>query len=250
MIVMLLTVSGCGGDDQQQQQGQGQSQGQSQEQVSSDPPTITVSPIDPAHVTGVSKFRSCSGHDFSPGVMGHGAADAERARSMKHYLTTDITLTPAGQVQVVAPTDGTIEIQTETFNLGKQVYVTAGGWSVRIFHIDPTVADGAQVKAGDVIGTIAPVDAVKMLGDHTGPNGEPQTYEFDIAVTSRDNQQYVSMFELFDPSVAAQWSARGFTADDTMITKADRDAAPCALGPDGERFADQEMNPADWVQAG
>ena len=247
-VAALLTVSACGGDDvgpNQNQQG-GQQQGQD---VTAQPPTIVVSPIDPAHITAVSKFRSCSGHDFSPGAMGHGDADSERARSMKHYLKTDITLTPAGQVQIVAPFDGTIRIQEETFALGKQVYVNADGWSARIFHIDPTVADGATVKAGDVIGRIAPANAVEMLGDHTGPNGEPQTYEFDIAVTSQDDRQYVSMFELMDTNVAAQWAARGFTAAGTIIDKATRDAAPCELGPDGERFADQNENPADWVAA-
>ncbi|HEY6877529.1 MAG TPA: hypothetical protein VI299_05890 [Polyangiales bacterium] len=235
-LMMMLLGTACGDDDDKMEE-------------SSTRPSIAVSPLDVAHITAVSKFRSCSGHDFSPGVKGHGSPDAERARSMKHYLKTDITLTPAGQVQVVAPIDGTIDIQNETFDLGKQVYVTSGNWSLRIFHIDPTVADGAVVKAGDVIGTIAPADAATKLGDQRGPDGKPPTYEFDIAVTSRDNQQYVSIFEMMDPAVAAQWAARGFTRDNTMISKADRDAMPCALGPDGERFADQSENPADWVTA-
>lgn len=217
--------------------------------VTSDPPTISVSPIELSHVTAVSKFRSCSGHDFSPGVKGHGSADAERARSMKHYLKTDITLSPAGQVQIVAPVAGVIDIQSETFDLGKQVYLTADNWWVRIFHIDPAVSNGALVKAGDVIGSIAPADAVKALGDQKGPDGKPQTYEFDIAVTSKDNRRYVSMFDIMNPEVVAQWSARGFTPDNTMLTKEERDAMPCDLGPDGERFADQNENPADWVNA-
>lgn len=237
--VVLIVTSACSGDD-----GDGQ-----QQRAASPVPTITVSPIDPAHVTAVSKFRSCSGHDFSPGAKGKGGPDVERARSMKHYLTTDITLTPAGQVQILAPFDGTIDIQAETFALGMQVYVTSGDWSVRIFHIDPTVADGAAVKAGDVIGTIAPANAVEMLGDHVGPNGEPTTYEFDIAVTSTDDREYVSMFDLMDATVAAQWAARGFTAAATTISRAERDASPCELGPDGERFADQDEDPADWVLA-
>lgn len=239
--VVLMLATACGDD--------GDGSNGEQQRSASPLPTITVSPVDPAHVTAVSKFRSCSGHDFSPGAKGKGSPDDERARSMKHYLKTDITLTPAGQVQIYAPFDGTIDIQAETFALGMQVYVTSGDWSARIFHIDPSVADGATVKAGDVIGTIAPANAVEMLGDHVGPNGEPQTYEFDIAVTSTDDREYVSMFDLMDPAVAAQWSTRGFTAVGTTISRADRDAAPCELGPDGERFADQNENPADWVTA-
>ncbi|HNJ97124.1 MAG TPA: peptidoglycan DD-metalloendopeptidase family protein [Ilumatobacteraceae bacterium] len=239
--VVLMVTSACGDD--------GDGDGGQQQGSASPVPTITVSPIDPAHVTAVSKFRSCSGHDFSPGVHGKGGPDTERARSMKHYLKTDVTLTPAGQVQILAPFDGTVDIQTETFDLGKQIYVTSGDWSARIFHIDPTVADGAEVKAGDVIGTIAPTNAVEMLGDHVGPNGEPTTYEFDIAVTSTDDREYVSMFDLMNPAVAARWAARGFTATNTLITRAERDAAPCELGPDGERFANQEEDPADWVSA-
>lgn len=212
-------------------------------------PVFVVSPVDPAHIMEVSKFRSCSGHDFSPGVRGHGAPGAESARSMKHYLKTDLPLLPANSLPVYAPVNGVIEIQEETFALGKQVYLQSGGWSIRIFHIDPSVANGAQVKAGDQIGTIPPANAAEMLGNKKGPNGEVATYEFDIAVTSQDNSQYLSMFDLMDPAVAQEWSARGFTSENTMISKEARDASPCQLGPDGERFLIQEENPQDWVPA-
>ena len=141
--VVLMLATACGDD--------GDGSNGEQQRSASPLPTITVSPVDPAHVTAVSKFRSCSGHDFSPGAKGKGSPDDERARSMKHYLKTDITLTPAGQVQIYAPFDGTIDIQAETFALGMLVFVTSGDWSARIFHIDPSVADGATVKAGDMI---------------------------------------------------------------------------------------------------
>ena len=213
------------------------------------PPTFTASPIAPEHVVAISKFRSCSGHDFSPGALGHGPQGAESARSMKHYVLTDVPLAAADSVPVYAPIDGTVDIQEENFPLGKQVYINRDGWSVRIFHVDPTVQKGATVKAGQQIGSIAPANAVQLLGNKVGPDGKQPGYEFDVAITSKDNSQYLSMFEAMAPEVAKSWASRGFTASDAVISKASRDADPCALGPDGERFAQQEDNPKDWVRA-
>ena len=213
-------------------------------------PTLVVSPLDVSHVIAVSKFRSCSGHDFSPGVRGFNGPTAERARSMKHYIQTDLGLTPANSLAVFAPIDGTIDIQEETFPLGKQVYINANGWSVRIFHVDPTVTKGKQVKAGDQIGTIPPFNAADLLGGKADPSGKVPTYEFDIAVTSQDQPaQYVSMFDLMNAQVAQLWAARGFTKENVMISKEARDASPCPLGPDGESFAPNSESASDWVRA-
>lgn len=212
-------------------------------------PQITVSPVDPARVTAVSKFRSCSGHDFSPGARGRGGPDSERARSMKNYLQTDLALDAVGEVPILAPFDGRIEIRSEQFDLGKQVYVRANGWALRLFHIDPSVEDGAQVKAGQKIGSIVPANAQEMLGKQIGPDGKQRPYEFDIAVTNQDDSDFRSMFDLMDTKVAEQWAARGFTKDNTTISKAERDASPCVLAADGERFEDQGGSAADWVQA-
>ena len=233
--VVLTVVAGCGGGDD----GDGSA---------GPPPTLVTSPIDVSHLTGVSKFRSCAGHDFSPGVLGHGAADAERARSMKHYLQTDVPIDQADSVDVFAPVAGTIEIQEETFPLGKQVYIHAGGWSVRLFHIDPSVADGAVVAAGDKVGAIPPANAAALLGNKPSPSGEVADYEFDIAVTS-DRNEFVSIFDLFAPDVAAAWATQGFTKENAIVTKDARDAAPCELAADGENFADKDFDPDDWVQA-
>lgn len=212
-------------------------------------PTITVSPIDPTPITAVSKFRSCSGHDFSPGVRGRGGPDTERARSMKNYLQTDLTLDAVGEVEIRAPFDGQIEIRSEQFDLGKQVYIHADGWALRLFHIDPSVEDGAEVKAGDKVGSIVPANAQEMLGRQLGPDGKPNPYQFDIAVTNRDDTEFRSMFDLMDDNVAAEWAARGFTKENTTISREERDASPCEMAPDGERFAEQDNGADDWVQA-
>lgn len=255
-VAILFALGACGGGSSQSdgknrsnQQGQGANQSGEKVEKAGAKPTITASPLDVAHVTAVSKFRSCSGHDFSPGVKGHGGPNVERARSMKNYLQTDVPLTPANALPVFAPSDGTIDIQEETFPLGKQVYINANGWSVRVFHIDPTVTQGAKVKAGDKIGTIAPAKAEELLGGKRDPSGKVPLYEFDIAVTSQNPPQYVSMFDVMDATVSKQWAARGFTKENTTITKEQRDAAPCALAPDGENFADMRYNSNDWVQA-
>ena len=217
-------------------------------------PSWTASPIDPAHVIAVSKFRSCSGHDFSPGevIPGKpappGKSGLESARSMKHYLQVDVSSTPANQLPVFAPMAGKVRLETEDTPIGKQVWISAKGWNARIFHVDPTVQDGQQVKAGQQIGTIAPADAAKFFSGKV-PGKETMPYEFDVALTNDAGDQYLSMFDVMDAATAAKWAARGYTAQNAIVSKADRNATPCTLQPNSDYFVQQNDDSADWVRA-
>lgn len=167
---------------------------------------------------------------------------------MKNYIQTDLPPTPADSLEIFAPAGGKIQIWQEQVEIGKQVVITDGQWEVHVFHIDPTVADGATVKAGDLIGHIPPVAAATDKS-YSGENGQTRLYEFDISVIS-GGSDYVPMFDYMDNTVAAQWATRGFSAQNTTITRAERDAHPCEVGPDGEYFTEAaQKDPNNWVQA-
>lgn len=210
---------------------------------------LAFSPVDVAHIMSISKFRSCAGHDFSPGMNGKGDSRTERARSMKHYLRTDLLVFPAHSLQVFSPIDGTIlEIQDETFPLGKQIHIAASnGWEFWFFHVDPSISVGTKVKAGAVVGTIPPANAKELLW-HEGPDGN-KPYEFDVAIKTASGD-FVSMLSYMTPAVLKLWEADGFTQARSILSKSERDAAPCALSSDGFNFANKTNNvedPNDWV---
>ena len=122
--------------------------------ASVDPANFLVySPIDPKFISKISKFRSCVGHDYSPGfsakLQSKPFEGLEIARSMKHYLSLKAPFVPAGSVKGIAPFEGTVRIQTEQSGNGAQVFImNDSGWTFVFFHGDPLVQDGDKVKAG------------------------------------------------------------------------------------------------------
>lgn len=178
---------------------------------------ITANPIDLGHVTAVSRFRSCKGHDYS-GL--DAALQMETDRSMKHYIFTDIPLTKVGALPGVAPFDGTVSVSREESGFGSQVSVTSAklGWSFIFFHADPSVASGARVKAGQQVVSYPPASS-------TG--AEPgQPHSFDFALRSADGR-LDSFLAHASPAVVSAWAKKGFTPATAILSKADRDARPC-----------------------
>ena len=113
---------------------------------------IVANPVDLAHVTAMSQFRSCAGHDFSgPNLAGATETD----RSMKHYLVTDVGWDQSGAVRGYAPFSGTVQITPENSGIGQQlrVYDATTGWGFILFHTMPLVANGAKVSAGQPVAT-------------------------------------------------------------------------------------------------
>lgn len=193
---------------------------------------ITANPVDLQHVTAISHFRSCAGHDYS-GFNIDG--QQERDRSMKHYVLTDEPWAAAHSIRGYAPFSGTVRITNEQFPLGKQmrIYDAGTGWSFVFFHGDPLVANGAKVKAGQPVIAWPPNDVAAVAGSHD-PNAS-----FDIALVS-DDGRYESPLSHMSPAVARQWAAKGFTPRTSIVTKADRDAEPC-----GGVF---DSDPSEYVQ--
>ena len=197
---------------------------------------IVANPVDLEHVVRLSKFRSCVGHDYSPGVLAKSGANdtsIESKRSMKHYVIIDVPAAPSRTVKGYAPFDGKVSLNTADGNMGIGVLITSpNGWIFEFMHVQALVADGASVKAGDLV-VAAPADnaaaagAAKNAGNT--PTGANTTNVFDMALYSAFVKPSIfdSPFMHFAPNVAALWSAKGFTAATTMISKEVRDSSQC-----------------------
>ena len=131
---------------------------------------ITANPLDLSAVTEVSKFRSCSGHDYSGRNV---AGEIETERSMKHYVHTALDWSGSGQLKGFAPFDGiVVSIQPEQFPMGQQMRIastTAPGWTFIFFHADPLVAVGQRVKAGETVAAWPPADISRVRLDQLPP---------------------------------------------------------------------------------
>jgi hypothetical protein len=209
---------------------------------------IVANPVDLQHVTQLSKFRSCVGHDFSNGmqVPGHplrpSTGALESGRSMKHYVYIGVLPGDTGIVKGYAPFDGTVSIEIEQFPMGVQVIVQGdNGWRFRFFHGDAIVKEGARVKAGDSVIAWPSIDA-KM---NKGPS-----YSFDIALESLQENVFESPLTRMAPNIAALWAAKGFTSESAILSKEYRDAKPCKI-VDANGTFDQNVgvDPNDMVSA-
>lgn len=197
---------------------------------------IMANPVDLQHVVRLSKYRSCVGHDYSPGIMAKSGSESstlENKRSMKHYIIIDVASTPSRTVKGYAPFDGTISYDTVDATMGIGVSITSpDGWVFEFMHVEPLAANGKKVKAGDVV-VAAPADNAAAAGasKNTGttPTGVNETNVFDIALFSISSKPpiFESFIDHLAPKVAMLWAAKGFTAKSSIISKETRDAAPC-----------------------
>jgi len=197
---------------------------------------ILANPVDLEHVVRLSKFRSCVGHDYSPGVLaktGAGDTSVESKRSMKHYVIIDVPASPSRVVKGYAPFDGKVSYNTTDSSMGIGVLITSpNGWIFEFMHVQALVAEGTNVRAGDAV-VAAPADnaAAAAAAKNSGntPSGGNTTNVFDIALYSAFTKPSIfeSPFGHMATSIAALWSAKGFTFETTVITKGARDAAPC-----------------------
>ncbi len=184
---------------------------------------LTAAPFDLTLVTEMSRFRSCTGHDFSGFNM---KGEAETARSMKHYVRLSLAWTSARVMNVYSPFDGTVKIVRTGGPPGQAIDIESDAgkpWMFFFAHVTPLVSIGARVKAGDLVATVPPADFMAL-----GPN-LPPTVAFDTGLESVINggPAYESFFLHMTDAVLTQFAARGFTPDKLIVPKETRDAALC-----------------------
>ena len=192
---------------------------------------LTAAPFDLTPVAAMSRFRSCTGHDFSGfNIKG----EPETARSMKHYVTLSFAWTSATVMNMYSPFDGTVRIVRTGGPPGQAIDIECGAgtpWMFFFAHVSPLVGVGDRVKAGDLVATVPPADFMAL-----GPS-LPPTVAFDTGLESVINGRpaYESFFLHMTDAVLTQFAARGFTAERLVVPKETRDAAPCTEynGSDG-----------------
>ncbi len=189
------------------------------------PTFVTAHYIDLGAVGRISRFRSAVGHDYSD--------DFETCRSMKHYFEPRAGIDPT-RIAIFAPVDGTVAELREEW-AGTQVGIQAAerpAFTLVVFHVhvDPPLAVGDRVRAG------------QRLGTHIGP----QTMS-DIAVreATPHGMRLVSYFEVLSDARFAEVAALGpARRADAIIGAAERDRRP--LRCQGDRFLDPPGD-ADWL---
>lgn len=197
-LVVALAAAGCGTDD-----------------------TIFGNVVDPQHLDGLTKFRSCCGHSFSSG--------SESNRTMKHYLVPKPQFIGRNDaLPVRSPCDGKlVSITAEENRLdclggaarGDQLKIVCRARpdvAIRIFHVNPSRGPGS-VDRGEVLGH-ADLRACDSGGGAYA--------DLDVAVEKFSS--LYSYIEWLDDEAFGEWQARGLaTRAEAVISEAERDASPC-----------------------
>lgn len=191
---------------------------------------ITASPVDPAQIKSVTKFRSCAGHVYYGATDFHG--QPEGASNMKHYFSDldSLLTTVNGQPQVqpntvklYAPFNGVVLNIFEIGGTGKGIEIERqpfDGWYTTIYHTNPLIHVGATVRSGQLIAYQAGLPTFDMALQRFAR----ELKNVDGAVFALGLE---SIFAHMTPSVAARWSARGITTATVIVSRADRLAQAC-----------------------
>ena len=195
---------------------------------------IVVNPLDLSQIRGLSKYRSCAGHDYR-GPTVQTSRKESTSRSMKHYIKVKEELRGKnGVIKAIAPFDGKIsnieKRDPESKPYDQQIWLTPDTnskiprqWNFIFFHIDLNdgLKEGAKVKAGEIIGT-----AYMTRGR------ENSTDNFDMAVKFTKPMSPPAIdFPLAHASdeVLAEYENYGVTLSGLEVLEEYRDQNPCPV---------------------
>ncbi|HUW77322.1 MAG TPA: hypothetical protein VMV52_01065 [Candidatus Nanopelagicaceae bacterium] len=209
---------------------------------------ITAVPIDLAQVLSISRFRSCSGHDYSSADTD---GNPETNRSMKHYINPiDSLIGTTDVIKVFAPFDGQISafVADNAANtpVGEGIWLTPSSspaWTLMFFHITPVGNVGDYVKAGQLIG-YANLSRTSVRGfdialEEWVHNIARPAVGDNLATLEQVHQQYGdylqllhrgqldSIFNHMTSDVLGSFATRGMTLQAAIVSEAARDASPC-----------------------
>lgn len=215
---------------------------------------IVVNPLDLSQIKGLSKYRSCAGHDYrGPNLDGKKEATP---RSMKHYIKVREELAGKnGVVKAIAPFDGKISSiekrDPERKPYDQQVWLTPAdnsasprSWNFVFFHIDldDKLTEGSPVKAGQVIGT-----AYMTRGPENSTDNFDMAVKFTrpMAVPAID----IPLVHASD-AVLAEYKRYGVDLSNLTISEEFRDGQLCATTGEslvGDVYFLPTSDPSDWV---
>ena len=200
-------------------------------------PKITHLPWDVDRIYALTPYRSNVGHDYT-----YKSWDGETCRTLNHYgnyghfingLPYRSKPTPDNpNINLYAPFDGEYSTRPEGINpnnpsskeIGLQIIIKAKSnshWIVRLYHSDviPGLKEGSQVKSGQLVGTVGPMDPVQIA------------YEANLA---GGKVVYQSIFEHVTTQAFEPYAKLGFTPSSFVISKEAADAKNYqCVGPGG-----------------
>lgn len=223
-----------------------------------DAKTITAVPLDLSQIQGISKFRSCSGHDRA-GYNFNKVLETDR--SMKHYIYPAPEFQgTVDKIKMFAPFDGTVAMIQWVSPDGTQV---RSDWlhkdGVKDYGKVQIAESGGRTNSGSDIDLFSTLDDNAVFGfrhvvfsrdfqiGDTVKAGEFIGYasvsekenDFDIDYVGRmykpedgkNIEVLDSMFNHMTPVVLAEFAKYGLTPENTSFTKDERDAKPCGYDP-------------------
>ena len=200
-------------------------------------PQITHLPWDADRIYALTPYRSNVGHDYT-----YKSWDGESCRTLNHYgnyghfengKAYRSKPSPGNpNINLYAPFDGVYSTREEGVNpnnpsskeVGLQIIIKAKSnphWIIRLYHADvvPGLKEGAQVKSGQLVGTVGPMDAVQIA------------YEANLA---GGKVVYQSIFEHVTTQAFEPYAQLGFTPSSFVISKEAADAKHYkCVGPGG-----------------
>ena len=210
---------------------------------------ITALPVDLSQVASISKFRSCSGHDYSSENI---SGVEETNRSMKHYIDPlDSLVGSIDVIKVFAPFDGKVAaIQADNSNnvqVGLQIWLTPtsnSAWSFIFYHVTPVIKAGDVVQAGQLIG-YANLSKSSVIDFDMALEAWPQNKNKPLGTGNYSNLaealhrvggnylsllhagQLDSVFNHMNSQVLASFAEKGMNPVNMIVSQEARDASPC-----------------------
>ncbi len=196
---------------------------------------ITASPFTLTDIASITKYRSCSGHDYA-----EGSADGqtlskdptyEKFSSMKHYISP-VKQSSGDRTDIFSPYDGIISRVSGVATQGG-----GGGVQVDVIpYANPSVTltfmhiFGVTVKAGDAVKSGEKIAYHEVLPANVGHSSfDIVIGNFDKAAMFAHARKLSSMMSYLAPSIMNSYSSAGITLDNAIWPAAFRASSPCAM---------------------
>lgn len=196
---------------------------------------ITASPFTLTDIASITKYRSCSGHDYA-----EGSADGqtlskdptyEKFSSMKHYISP-VKQSSGDRTDIFSPYDGIISRVSGVATQGG-----GGGVQVDVIpYANPSVTltfmhiFGVTVKAGDAVKSGEKIAYHEVLPANVGHSSfDIVIGNFDKAAMFAHARKLSSMMSYLAPSIMNSYSSAGITLDNAIWPAAFRASNPCAM---------------------
>lgn len=216
------------------------------------PPLLTANFTELNKIERVSRYRSCAGHVTVP------QDGREGRRNMKHYFWVKPEYNKPRTVEIYSPYDGFVgDIRSDpSENLEGEIWISPtqifamvpplGVWTFSVQHIEvrPDLKLGDEVKAGELIGWAA---LSEKRGDSFdivyGKSGFPPK---KIDNWTNPFADLDSVFSHMSDEAFLKYQENGFSKEDFIISKEERDQNPCQYQGEGPYFSNQE-DAGNWV---